>query len=203
MNNIKKKYSPKEVAAFEGLFSLAKDGRPFSDIKVQDIATAAGIGKGTLYEYFSSKEDILSGAIIYALVKILEHLHQDLTEATTFQKCLERLFDELNGSEKLPIPEISSMVSSMPAEQSLAVKKQNSIYWEYIVDQTEQIATQMFEIGRHTGEIDATLDNAFCQYTMISAIFGQTTASRLVYDTQTYPNTRDRVVTMICRTLRP
>ena len=48
-----KTYSPKEIAAFRGLLQLAAGGNCFSNIKVQDIATAAGIGKGTLYEYFS------------------------------------------------------------------------------------------------------------------------------------------------------
>lgn len=51
-----KTYSPKEIAAFRGLLQLAAGGNCFSNIKVQDIATAAGIGKGTLYEYFSRKK---------------------------------------------------------------------------------------------------------------------------------------------------
>ena len=33
--------------------------------KMIDIATAAGIGKGTIYEYFSSKEDIFKTAFIF------------------------------------------------------------------------------------------------------------------------------------------
>jgi AcrR family transcriptional regulator len=33
--------------------------------KMIDIATAAGIGKGTIYEYFRSKEDIFASAYIY------------------------------------------------------------------------------------------------------------------------------------------
>lgn len=33
--------------------------------KMIDIATAAGIGKGTIYEYFSSKEDIFKNAFVF------------------------------------------------------------------------------------------------------------------------------------------
>jgi len=33
--------------------------------KMIDIATAAGIGKGTIYEYFSSKEDIFKSAFVF------------------------------------------------------------------------------------------------------------------------------------------
>ena len=35
--------------------------RGMTEFKMIDIATAAGIGKGTIYEYFSSKEDIIAG----------------------------------------------------------------------------------------------------------------------------------------------
>lgn len=38
--------------------------RGIADFKMIDIARAAGIGKGTIYEYFSSKEDIISGCFI-------------------------------------------------------------------------------------------------------------------------------------------
>ncbi len=32
-----------------------------SEFKMIDIATAAGIGKGTIYEYFPGKDDIITG----------------------------------------------------------------------------------------------------------------------------------------------
>ena len=35
--------------------------RGIADFKMIDIAKAAGIGKGTIYEYFSSKDDIITG----------------------------------------------------------------------------------------------------------------------------------------------
>ncbi len=36
--------------------------RGFRDVTIAEIAEAAGIGKGTVYEYFESKDDILAGA---------------------------------------------------------------------------------------------------------------------------------------------
>lgn len=35
--------------------------RGMADFKIIDVARAAGIGKGTIYEYFSSKEEIITG----------------------------------------------------------------------------------------------------------------------------------------------
>lgn len=47
-----------------------KSGISYSNIKIKDIAEKADIGKGTIYEYFNSKEDIFFKSIIY-IVDIL------------------------------------------------------------------------------------------------------------------------------------
>lgn len=43
-------------------------------MKVQDIAQAAGIGKGTVYEYFTSKEEILQGMALYCFDSEIAHI---------------------------------------------------------------------------------------------------------------------------------
>lgn len=52
---------------FQGVLSLAQQGVPLYEVKVQAIATAAGLGKGTLYEYFSSKEEILAATMLWCM----------------------------------------------------------------------------------------------------------------------------------------
>ncbi len=59
------KYSEKEISIFQGLINLMKEGANPYCIKVSDIAKAANIGKGTVYDYFDSKEEAISKAIIY------------------------------------------------------------------------------------------------------------------------------------------
>lgn len=44
------------LAAGSKIFSQ----RSFHEVKMQEIADLAGVGKGTIYEYFSSKEELLS-----------------------------------------------------------------------------------------------------------------------------------------------
>ncbi len=48
----------------------------FEGVTVQDIATAAEIGKGTIYQYFDNKDDIL----IYILSENLDRLNQNIEE---------------------------------------------------------------------------------------------------------------------------
>ncbi|MBS3887668.1 MAG: TetR/AcrR family transcriptional regulator [Dethiobacter sp.] len=37
--------------------------RPYDQVKIEDIAERAGVGKGTIYEYFVSKEDLFAAGL--------------------------------------------------------------------------------------------------------------------------------------------
>lgn len=69
----------KEIAMYEAVLTLLGEGASIEKIKVSDITKKAGIGKGTAYEYFDSKEEIFAGAFIHFKDKIMDRL------ATSFQ----------------------------------------------------------------------------------------------------------------------
>jgi AcrR family transcriptional regulator len=52
--------------------------RPFHKVKLDDVAAEAGVGKGTLYIYFKSKEDLYFWLIHDAFAKLVEQLEQQL-----------------------------------------------------------------------------------------------------------------------------
>ena len=62
-----------------------------ANTKMADVADAAGIGKGTIYEYFKSKEDILHEAFNY----FVEHLN------TVMAKHLFRIYDPIEKLKAL------------------------------------------------------------------------------------------------------
>ena len=74
---------------FQGVLSLAQQGVPLYEVKVQAIATAAGLGKGTLYEYFSSKEEILAATMLWCMERELGALEEQLDAGTSFESKLE------------------------------------------------------------------------------------------------------------------
>ena len=87
-------FSPRETSIFDGVLQLAAQGQDLRLLKVQDIATAAGMGKGTLYEYFRSKEEILLGTIFYVARQELEYLLtmlRDQGEEQTFRYIKEEV----------------------------------------------------------------------------------------------------------------
>ncbi|MDD3243399.1 MAG: helix-turn-helix domain containing protein [Eubacteriales bacterium] len=60
-----RQYTPRELDILEGVLKLVKQGEPIHALKVAEIAAAAGVGKGTVYEYFDSKEEILAETLCY------------------------------------------------------------------------------------------------------------------------------------------
>src|SRR5882762_5053310 len=52
--------------------------RPYHKVKLDDVAAAAGVGKGTLYIYFKSKEDLYFWLIYDAFSQVVEKLETRL-----------------------------------------------------------------------------------------------------------------------------
>lgn len=64
----------RETALYEAALRLIAKGVNPAAMKVQQIADEAGIGKGTVYEYFASKDEILQGWPCTALIPRLPAL---------------------------------------------------------------------------------------------------------------------------------
>ncbi|HZK41621.1 MAG TPA: helix-turn-helix domain-containing protein, partial [Clostridia bacterium] len=75
----------KEIAIFEGIIKLIKGGINPYTIKVSDIAKQADVGKGTLYEYFKTKEEAISKAILYYIGRGLEEAYLAVKSQKSFQ----------------------------------------------------------------------------------------------------------------------
>jgi AcrR family transcriptional regulator len=50
--------------------------RPFHKVLLSDVASAAGVGKGTVYVYFKSKEDLYLALLYQAFENLLERLQR-------------------------------------------------------------------------------------------------------------------------------
>lgn len=94
---MKKVYSEKETAAFDGLMKLVDSGANLSSVTVSDIAESAGVGKGTLYLYFKSKDDIIANALLYFVERGLETAIKAVEEEESFTQKIERIFDLLES----------------------------------------------------------------------------------------------------------
>ncbi len=98
MNN----YSEKELSIFSGVFTLASQGVQFNRMTAKQIAAAAGMGKGTIYDYFSSKEEIVAKALVYKLEESTAEINKKLDCCPDFESkmfCLyNRIIDTVDDS---------------------------------------------------------------------------------------------------------
>jgi AcrR family transcriptional regulator len=60
------KTADKELAILEAASRVFAQ-RPFHEVLIDSIATDAGIGKGTIYRYFETKDDLYFAAILHVL----------------------------------------------------------------------------------------------------------------------------------------
>lgn len=122
MENIQ--LSEKEIAIFNGLISLIKKGTNPYTIKVIDIARAADVGKGTIYDYFNSKEEAISKAIIY---NINDEIIRGYTRVNTKDSFKDKFYEIMH----IVVDNIQNNLSTMNILLSSGGIQE---FYEFIVD---------------------------------------------------------------------
>lgn len=87
--------SEKVLKMYEAVTAFLGEGRDMNTVKVSDITSHAGIGKGTAYEYFSSKEEIIVSAMVWGCKRQIRQLTEEIAVKTGFQGKCFYLFDWL------------------------------------------------------------------------------------------------------------
>lgn len=95
----------RETALYEAALRLIAKGVNPAAMKVQQIADEAGIGKGTVYEYFASKDEILQGMALYCFDTEIARIAVLMEPCTTLQELedavmayLQDLFRQPDGN---------------------------------------------------------------------------------------------------------
>ena len=65
-------------AVYDAVCALIGEGRDSASLTVSEITRRAGIGKGTAYEYFDSKEEMIDGAVCSRICSIQEEVLEKL-----------------------------------------------------------------------------------------------------------------------------
>lgn len=94
---------PKVLAMYRAVTGLIGEGYDVNKIKVSDITERAGIGKGTAYEYFTSKEEIIANAVAYGVKEKYHYftgiIQGDGSFSEKFHKMLDYLAESLGEKE--------------------------------------------------------------------------------------------------------
>lgn len=123
----------------------------FHSTKMDDIAQGAGVGKGTLYEYFKNKQDIFDETCVEYVVKMLENVEKIRSMDITFKDKIMLMFKEGHHKsihenfEKNPIDYIMSY-------KNIISEKVLKIMFNYISD-FNKIIVEIIEQGKAEGVV--------------------------------------------------
>lgn len=156
-----KNYSEKEICIFNGILSLCKEGKKIYNITVQDIATAANMGKGTLYEYFSSKEDIILNAVVYFLTQDTLEAQHIAAQDIPFKNKVFCLYDLLHNSMDKGFAMITRAVLSGDAVDIPQLISRHSDYVQKAVEKSNAIIMDILTSGQKEGAIRLDFDSEY------------------------------------------
>ncbi|QVK21222.1 TetR/AcrR family transcriptional regulator [Mycoplasmatota bacterium] len=136
---------------------LIKDKGSVSDVTIKEVAAKAGIGKGTIYEYFSSKDEIVTSVIDYVIGSMMEaFLINEGYQNLSYEESLRRYIENIAiGSRK--VSEIIAVQESLiPGNLKLIdVKK---IIFEKLIDFQKQnlgiFKENVYDKGRQEGVVE-------------------------------------------------
>lgn len=86
---------PKALAIYQAVLALLDEGVDINSMKVSQVAALAGIGKGTVYDYFPSKEEMVVCAVLYEVQRMMKEICTQVEQTTTFKEKIYRVFSYL------------------------------------------------------------------------------------------------------------
>lgn len=155
----------RETALYEAALRLIAKGVNPAAMKVQQIADEAGIGKGTVYEYFASKDEILQGMALYCFDTEIARIAVLMEPCTTLQELEDAVMAYLQDLSSNRMGTYQVIASSVGAQNTPEGMEPRITALRGVLHQT--IANL-----RQNGEIDPSLPDHYCDYALLSAAAG-------------------------------
>ncbi|HLY64832.1 MAG TPA: helix-turn-helix domain-containing protein [Chloroflexota bacterium] len=138
--------------------------RGFAKASIDDIAERVGIGKGTVYLHFASKEDILVAAMRLAFQTLVDKCRkQALAQPTTvgkLQAALRVLVDHRYANERL-VRAISTELPHFLAEKQRVTA----------ISDLRELLTELVVQGQVEGAFNPQLDPQLAALSLLSLVF--------------------------------
>jgi TetR/AcrR family acrAB operon transcriptional repressor len=110
-----------------------------NDLTVSQIAKAAGVGKGTIYDYFKNKEDIVFQIVNILMQKHNKMMHIKLDELTTTRKKIKQFssifYEEEEKELRSFYKEFTSISLTNPDKEMIEFQTQHTNhYYNWLLD---------------------------------------------------------------------
>ena len=94
-----KQLSEKEILIYKAIVDLINEGADVTRMKVGEITAKAGIGKGTAYEYFTSKEEMVKEALEYNTMMQIVAVKEMVENSETFREKFMCILDYMESNK--------------------------------------------------------------------------------------------------------
>lgn len=143
---------PKVTAMYRAVSTLLREDKDISEMSVSMITGLAGIGKGTAYEYFDSKEEIIVCALLYEIRTVTEQASHQIQICPDLETQIHRML--------LLVEEHSQCVDAIMAFLHLLTdhSKEGNLLRQRIAEQKENgpvdlLVRQIIDSARAKGEL--------------------------------------------------
>ncbi len=149
----KKRWERRKEARPQELLAAALDlfvERGYSATRLDDVAARAGVSKGTLYLYFTNKEELFKAVVRENVVPVLGEA-EDIIE--NFEGATADLFREIIHGwwERIGATKLSGIAKLMMAESS-NFPEVAQFYYEEVISRGNAMIARMLERGIESGE---------------------------------------------------
>ena len=155
----------RETALYEAALRLIAKGVNPAAMKVQQIADEAGIGKGTVYEYFASKDEILQGMALYCFDTEIARIAVLMEPCTTLQELEDAVMAYLQDLSGNRMGTYQVIASSIGARENLRGMDE-------CVQALRGVLHRTMAALRQKGEINPALPDDYCDLALLSAAAG-------------------------------
>ena len=144
----------------------------FASVTVAEIADHAGIGKGTVYEYFSSKDELLFAVFKWMNDKIFERIRSLLDEGGSTRERLQRLLD-LGAQISLEQVEMQAVVLDFwSTSRGTKVEERYNQACLTTFRAYRRLVADVIHEGQTTGELRSDVDPEAVAVMVVAAMDG-------------------------------
>ena len=160
---------PKVIAMYRAVNTLLRENKDIPEMSVSMITGLAGIGKGTAYEYFDAKEEIIVCALLYEIRMVTEQASEQIKNCRDMESQI--------GKMLLLVEEHSQCVDAIMAFLHLLTdhSREGNLLRERMKEQKENgpinlLIRQIIDSARERGELREDLPMSYITNALLARI---------------------------------